>query len=206
MLMIRGRFFGLLASILIMPLLLSGVLFAGPYGRGGYGECTYGNCSITIATSGSVTLPVQPTATGAYTIDDDEVTVTTNSADGYTLSISSSSNDAASTSLVGPVPHVITPTTGTPASPTTLDDNQWGLRVDGSLGFGSGPTSTVTNATSSSLEFAGLTLLNSPAVIKTTNSAAPSGDTTSVWYGVQANTSIDAGTYTQTVVYTAVAL
>lgn len=200
-----------LKKVLPIGMLLTLVVFsatvqASKYGRGAYGECLYGGCSITLATSGMIDLSVMPSDSGVYTIANDEVTVTTNSPDGYTLSISSASDDADSRELIGPTPATFEPVTGTMSVPVTLGMNQWGIRVDGQAGFGAGPTVSLTNGSSSMLTFAGLPLLSSPGVLKATNTSALSGDTTDVWYGIHANTDNPAGTYTQTVLYTAVTL
>lgn len=193
-------------TVLSLLILCSASVQASKYGRGVYGECLYGGCSITLATSGTVDLSTIPTTGSVYTINNDEVTVTTNSPGGYTLSISSTSDNASSRQLVGPAPSVFEPATGTAAVPATLGLNEWGFRVDAQAGFGSGPTTQLANGASSALTFAGLPLLSTPSVLKTTSTSALSGDTTDVWYGIRATTDNPSGTYTQTVLYTAVSL
>jgi hypothetical protein len=184
-------------------LLLAPLVFAAPYGSDIYGKCTYGDgCNISISTSGTVTLNVAPTLSSVYTIDKDTVTVTTNNSAGYTLRLESTSGT--SSKLENGAEYFDT-TTGTAASPVTLSNNEWGYRIDSALGFGAGPTTAVSNQTSSSLTFAGLPLLGAPQTIKTTASSALSGDATDVWYGIRADMTKPAGTYSATVVYTAVA-
>lgn len=171
-----------------------------PYGAGTYGTCTYGTCGITITSSGTVAIGLQPTASGVVTIAGETITVTTGASTGYTLSLES---DAALTTLAG-TPDSIPASSGTIAVPIVLATNTWGYRVDTVGGFGAGPTSAVSNASSSPLTFAGITANGSPGIIKSTSVAAPSpGATTDFWYGVKADTSIASGTYTRTVVYTA---
>lgn len=174
------------------------------YGEGSYGVCNYGQgCNISITTSGTVALSATPTVSGVYTIAEDVVEVTTNSPDGYTLTLET---DSATENSLDGSDGSISAVSGTPASPVTLSMNEWGFRVDGLSGFGAGPTSPVTNQASSSVTFAALPFMNSAATIKTTAGPALSGDTTDVWYGVRVDTSLPAGTYTRTVTYTATAL
>ena len=175
------------------------------YGSGTYNNCAYGGpCSISIVTSGSVNISLLPTTSSVYSIQKDAVVVQTDNPLGYNLSLESSS--ASSTSLVNGG-YTLAASSGTPASPQVLQLNTWGFRIDGSAGFGAGPTTSATNATSSSLTFAGLTLNGSPQTIYTRNVAsAGGGDTIDVWYGTRANTSVASGTYQQTVIYTATTL
>lgn len=173
-----------------------------PYGQGSYNDCAYGGtCSISITTSNTINIALQPTTSSVYSIQKDSVVVTTNSPLGYSLSLQS--NSATSKNLVNG-PYSLAASTGTPASPVVLQANTWGYRLDGQASFGAGPTSAVTNAPSSSLTFAGIPLSGSPQQIYSKNTeSGVGGDTINVWYGTRANTSVPAGTYTQTVVYTA---
>lgn len=188
-------------SLLLFSIAL--ITFAMPYGEGRYGECKYGvSCTISMTTFGTVDLPLNLASGAKYTIDKDEVAVTTDSPSGYSLTVSSTSatdNDMISGS------NTLPSTAATSASPTTLPLKNWGYRVDGILGFGAGPTTTVTNASSSSLTFAGMPLSGSPQLIKSTSSPA-SSDITEFWYGVHADITQTAGIYTSTVIYTATAL
>lgn len=149
-------------------------------------------------TSGTVNVNVIPTASGAQTIGSDTVTVSTNDPSGYTLTLGETS---ASTDLVSggnTIPH----SSGSQASPVAMSANTWGYRVDGVGGFGAGPTSSQNSAAIGGIKFAAVPASGSPDTIKTTSGVA-SNDTTSVWYGVAANTSQPFGTYTNSVTYTA---
>lgn len=194
-------------GLLCLIVLVGALQFAEatPYGRGRYGTCTYnsGGCTISLATSGTVDLTLQPTVSGVYTIDKDEVEVTTNSNDGFTLSLESAS--PTENALVGSSGSIAA-SSGTPASPMALALNNWGFRVDNLSGFGVGPTSAVQNQSSSSLTFAGVPLEGSSVTVRSYDDSAPSGVSTDVWYGVGADLTLPADTYTQVVTYTAVAL
>lgn len=195
---------GICGGLLFGFLILTNVAFASLYGRSVYGNCAYGeDCSITLATSGTVTLDVLPTQSGAYSIQGDEVEVTTDSLAGYTLSLEMGSEETNELAGIG---GVLESTTATAASPASLSGTSWGFRVDGLAGFGTGPTTPIESQPSSSLTFGGVPLLGSPITLKTTDIDASSGDITDVWYGVRADSAASSGAYTGTVVYTAVAL
>lgn len=150
--------------------------------------------------SGTVTANVTPTGAGAQTIASDTLTVSTNNTLGYTLQIADS--DATTTLVSGS--DTIDASSGTQASPVAQSVNTWGYRVDGVGGFGAGPTSGQNSGAISSLTFAGMPANSSPNTIKTTASTA-SNDTTTVWYGVAADTTQPTGTYSDSVTYTATA-
>lgn len=177
------------------------VTFALPYGSGTYGTCTYNTCDITLMTSGTVNLPVTPTSNGVNTTAKDEAIVSTGASTGYTLTFLGSDT---STDLVSGA-NTISASGNTPASPSTLAINTWGYRVDGIEGFGAGPTSAQTNDPNAVFTFAGVPASNqTPHTLKITSSAASPSDTTDIWYGVRLDMTQPAGTYTGTVIYTAV--
>jgi hypothetical protein len=157
---------------------------------------------ISLLTSnGTVNVNVAPTGTGAQTIASDTVTVSTNDASGYTLQLAETSASSTLTSGANTIPA----SSGTQAVPIAMAVNTWGYRFDGGGGFGAGPTTPVSNAAiSGTIKFAAVPATASPNTIKTTAGAA-SNDTTTVWYGVAANTSQPSGTYTNSVTYTATA-
>lgn len=172
------------------------------YGRGIYGACGYSeSCTISLMTNGTVDLGVEPTESGVYTIDRDIVEVTTNNPFGYQLLIETESEEE--NGLVGSSA-TIPATSGTAGSPSVLSGNQWGLRIDGQGGFGSGPTSAINSQSSSSLTFAGIPMQGNPMLIATYAESALEGFAYDVWYGIRADTSVPSGEYTATVVYTAV--
>jgi len=157
---------------------------------------------ISVFTSnGTVTANVTPTGAGAQTIASDTLTVSTNNTLGYTLQIADS--DATTTLTSGS--NTIAASSGSQGTPVVQSANTWGYRVDGVGGFGAGPTSGQSSAAiSGTIKFAGMPANSSPNTIKTTATTA-SNDTTTVWYGVAANTSQPTGTYSDTITYTATA-
>ena len=154
---------------------------------------------ISITTSTTVALAVTPTSGGSATSAADTVTVNTNNAAGYRLTLADTDTN---TSLVNGG-NSITAHAGTFASPSTLANNSWGYRVDGSGTFGAGPTSAQSNQANLSGTWAGVPSSGSPQQLKSTSTNA-TGDVTSVFYGVKADTSKPTGVYTDSVTYTAV--
>lgn len=171
------------------------------YGAGDYGSCYYGNCSLSLTTSGSVAIDVLPTASGACTVTGGSVSVSTAASTGYTLQLSSVDTG---TALQGSVNGgQIVASSGTVASPQTLQVNRWGFRVDGGS-FGAGPTSGTSNAPAPlAATFSGVSSSASPATIRSVTGSITSPHTTNVWYAICANTSITADTYSKLVRYTA---
>ena len=153
--------------------------------------------TISMTTSGSVALNVTPVSGGSQTSASDTVSVSTNNAGGYFLTLA---NADATTTLVNGA-NTIAAHAGTQASPTALANNTWGYRVDSIGGFSTGGA-VESNVTTSSITYAGVPATGSPNTIKTTGTTA-SNDTTTVWYAVKADTTKPNGTYTDTVTYTA---
>jgi hypothetical protein len=150
-------------------------------------------------TNGTVNVDVTPSGAGAQTIASDTVTISTNAPGGYTLQLAESTAQTALVSGSDTIPAI----SGTQASPAAASANTWGYRVDGIGGFGAGPTSAASNQPIGSLTFAAVPATASPNTIKATSSTA-TNDTTTIWYQVSVDTSTPPGTYTNTVVYTAV--
>jgi hypothetical protein len=170
------------------------------YGSGSYGGCAYGSCTITLSGGSTANVGVLPSGSGKCTVQNNVISVLTDSPGGYSLTMTTSTTNNA---LTGP--SSITATSGTTGSPITLAMNTWGYRVDGLGGFGAGPTNAQTNGSTPSVTFAAVPASNqSPVQIASTASAANPAVNTTVWYGVCANASLTAGNYAATVTYTAV--
>lgn len=150
-------------------------------------------------TSGTVNVDVTPSGAGAQTIASDTVTISTNDPDGYNLKLALAGGSSTLTSGSDTIPAI----SGTQASPSVATANTWGYRVDSVGGFGAGPTSSASSQAIGARTFAAVPATGSPNTLKTTSTTA-SNDTTTVWYQVTADTSTVPGTYTNTVVYTAV--
>lgn len=190
----------LLSAISVIGFVTSSRADALPYGAGTYGTCQYSTCSISLTSSGNVTLNLTPTSGGVYTIQPNQLTVDTGSSTGYTLTLIDSDTN---TSLVDGA-KTISASSGTPASPSVLSSISWGYRVDGIAGFGAGPTTAQTNVSSSSLTFAGIPASNLTAhTIASSSSAQVSPEATNVWYGVFVTSTQQSGSYSDIVTSTA---
>lgn len=171
------------------------------YGSGTFGACNYQTCPITLSSNGAVNLDVSsPSLSGSCTVQSDVVSVQTANSAGYTLQVANSSTNTAMVNGASTIPAVA----GTLASPASMSANAWGYRVDGLGSFGSGPTTAQSNISAPISSFAGVPASNATAAtLATTSVAADPAQTTTVWYGLCANTSIPNGTYSTTVTYTA---
>lgn len=132
--------------------------------------------TISIATSGTVTLAITPTGSGSATSASDTVTVNTNNALGYKLQIANSSATDGTLANGG---NSLAVASGSFASPAALGNNSWGYRVDGAGTFGAGPTNAQSNQASLAGTWAKVPLSGSPDQIKNTASTA-TNDTTTV--------------------------
>lgn len=155
--------------------------------------------TISMTSGTTVNIGLTPTTGGVVSSASDTVSVSTNNTTGYTLSVA---NTDANTNLVSGA-NTIAAHAGTQASPTALAVNTWGYRVVGVGGFTGTAYSAETNNGSSTSTWAGIPAAGSGNVLKTT-SAVASADTTTVWYAVRANSTKAAGTYTDSITYTAV--
>lgn len=151
---------------------------AQPYGAGSYNaNVPYGDqTSLSIGTSGNITIPITPTSNGVSASGTSNVTVTSTDVMGFKLYIRSlTSTDMTNFSS-------ILPTSGN-GSPAALAMNTWGYNTDGSSNY------------------VGISL--SDTLIKTVNAPASTGDVTSVKYGINLDLAKAAGNYSITVLYTA---
>lgn len=154
--------------------------------------------TISITSGATVNIDTTPTSAGVQTTASNAVSVSTNNVAGYSLQLAETTGSSTLTSGS----NTIAATTGTYGSPVALAVNRWGYRLDNVGNFGAGPTSAISNATIGSLTYAAVPATGSPQQVKSTNATA-TGDTTTVWYSVTANTSQPSGSYTNSVTYTA---
>lgn len=135
---------------------------------------------ISVTSSPTVAISVTPTSAGAEATASDSVSVDSNDADGYNLTLE---NDATLT-MAGSQGGTLAKTPGTFAIPAALGTNTWGYRL---ASFTAGTYAGVEDAAQN---------------IRSTTTTA-SGEITTVTYGVKVSTSVPAGVYTDTVTYTA---
>ncbi len=161
--------------------MVGSAVYAQPYGKGLYGLVQYGDeTSLSIATNGNVTIPnITPTAGGTLGTGTSVVTVTSTDVKGFKLYVRS----LTSTNMNN-LGTLIPASANTFASPTTLAVNTWGYNIDASSNF------------------AGMTLTD--VLVKSLTTPASAGNVTTFTYGLNVDLLKAAGTYTTSVIYTAV--
>ena len=141
----------------------------------------------------NLALSVLPTLDGTLSTGEVTVNLSTNNFTGYTLSMSTTTDNTALMHSNGS--NSISSTTGSVSTPTTLSRNTWGWY----------PSSLATNpGGSSNYQFAAVPGLSSAYTVKSTDTMSTNDETT-VSFGVLADTSLPAGDYTNTITFTAIA-
>lgn len=164
---------------IIVSILLSSFSYAQPYGKGTYNaDVPYGDeTSLSIDTSGNVSVPITPTSDGVLATGNSTVTVTSTDVKGYKLYIRAlNSTDMNNLGALLP--------TSTNDTPSALATNTWGYNTDASTNF------------------VGISLTDT--LIHAVSVPASSGDVTTVTYGMKLDLAKPAGNYEVSVVYTAV--
>ncbi len=156
---------------------------------------------ISVSSGPSVAISLTPTAGGVVSSASDSVAVSTNNSTGYTLTLANADTTTSLTSAG----NTIAAHNGSLALPTALAANTWGYRVVGAGGFGGTAYTGESNVSGSTSTWAGVPANGAADTIKSTATIAATPDTTTVWYGVRANSSQPNGTYSDIVTYTATA-
>lgn len=171
-------FLAILATFAI-SVIIAPSSFAQPYGKGLYdANVPYGSqTSLSIATSGNVTIPITPTTSGVLATGMNTVTITSTDVLGYKLYLRALTNT--NMNNLG----ALLPASAN-GSPAALVTNTWGYNTDASTNF------------------TGLTLTDT--LIHAITVPASTGDATNVTYGMKLDLAKPAGNYAATVIYTAV--
>jgi len=152
---------------------------AEPYGEGKYNaDVPYGGeTQLSIATDGSVSIPITPTSSGTLGTGASVVTVTSTDTVGYKLYIRSlTTSNLVNGSSVLPASSNVTA--------GSLAVNTWGYNTTGLTTF--------------------IGLTTSDVLLKSFTGPASTGDATTVTYGINIDQSKPAGSYSSDIVYTAV--
>jgi len=161
------------------------------------------NAVLSISSGPTVSISLTPTGGGVLSNSSDTVSVSTNNAAGYVLTL----NDSDATTTLADGSNTFTATSGTKTAPIALTNGTWGWAVpSGTTGIGTNgfdaSYASEPNSTTSTSTWAGMPASGSPVMLKTT-AATASADTTTVWYAAKAAVTQPTGTYTDTVTYTA---
>lgn len=149
---------------------------------------------ISMTAGASVGFTLTPTTGIAESNASNALTVSTNNSAGYNLTIV----DADATLTLTKGGDSIAASANTFASPATLVTNTWGYAIPG--GSFSGSYSNETDATTSTLKYAGITAV--AQTLKTTATTAVN-DPTTVWYAAKIDTAKPTGAYVDSITYTA---
>ncbi|MCL2869761.1 hypothetical protein FWF48_03070 [Candidatus Saccharibacteria bacterium] len=157
---------------------------------------------LTLTSSSSVNINLNQ-VTSSLGSNNSVLAVATNVSTGYSLSISIQGND---TRLADGAGHYINSTTSTLTSPLALPTNTWGFAMDNSAaivgnGFDASYTTPIPNITA---KFAGVPANTNPLLIRKTAAANESGDNVTIYYGAHIDMSKPSGTYSGTVLHTAI--
>ena len=147
---------------------------------------------LAITAPDKLDLNLTPSSSGTLATSDATVNVSTNNSTGYTLSMSTTTDNTALTHTNGT--NSINSTSSPVSSPTALSSNTWGWY----------PSSLATNPGGSNYQFAAIPSLSSAYPLKSTD-AMSTNDETTVSFGVMADTSIPAGSYSNTITFTTIA-
>jgi len=171
--------FGLIVVAATATLACAPASFAQPYGKGPYNTTVpYGDLtSLSIATSGSINIPITPTSEGVQATGTGTVTVTSTDVNGYKLYIRAlNSTNMDNNGALLP--------TSANLTPASLAVNTWGYNTDASNNF------------------VGIT--TSDTLIRSIAAPTSTGSMTTITYGMKLDLTKTAGNYTTMVVYTAV--
>lgn len=172
---------------------------------------------VNVTSSGSVDLTINATPSGAVAIAKDPVVVKTNSKTGYKLYLSVDNDNAGGNRLYKDADSTsssfLSPATGTVSTPAALDTNSWGFAVPGLTNFdpvyvdsnGNSSDGSTGQTLNASNRFAAVPLRSQEALISQTDSPNEVGVETDVYYGANATTSLLAGMYQGSVIYSIVA-
>ena len=142
-------------------------------------------------TTTDLNLSINTTPAGTQETASHDVIVKTDDPAGFTLTVSVNNDTSNALNLNGSTSATekFAATSGTYASPKALDDNTWGF------------ADTLTKKNND--QWAAVPLLSNAQQLKQTSSATPSGDTTTVHYGIKAkyDGAHSNGNYSNTIVY-----
>lgn len=169
---------------------------------------TNGNYYANISSSSAISLDIISTPDGISKVGKDTLIVDTNATSGYKLYLSTISGAAGNgLYLSSDNMKAITATTGTSSLPAKLAANSWGYAPSRT-----NASQTATEYTDASADpvtgeevFIGVPEYRDENVIYTNNTPSAVGSNSyDIYYGVNVSTALPSGTYSNTVVYTAI--
>lgn len=193
---------------------------------------TFSNATGSVSSDGrSVTVDIQSPDSGGIATGRHTVNIQSNSIAGYIVTVEGSGGSTAlspvdfggSTTTNN---HLVNPVSGTLASPSTLGSNTWGMAIPGrdkysaeavytaglpaaSGGTNGGVENAANQATLRTATFGQIPAkTNAATIIESNQASGPAhdgsvADTQNIYYGVNAEPTLQAGEYSTTITYTA---
>jgi surface protein len=207
---IRKRFIPnfLVLSASAVLVLFGALLIASPVSTNTNAEDAPAADGISLVTSKTIEASIHPEENGTLSIVKDTVIGSTSSAYGYELYVSTSSTDDNDIYLNGNTENSeatkkISATTGTYDTPAALDITNgatWGYAV---AGLGNFDASYNIYTPSNSSKFAAMPTIDNKQLIHESNIAI-ADDTLDIYYGIEADSTLEPGLYKTEILYTAV--
>ena len=174
-------------------------------------------CTLSVSASSTVDMDFSATASGTTAIGNGTLTTNSTCTSGYKVFMSMNNNNANGNRLYlggdSSSSSYLAPTTGSVTTPTVLTANTWGWALAKSAswtdttmqGYGFDTSYTPGVQVSTTSKFAQMPLKGSEALVQASDTVSGSGgDVQNIYYGVAANSAMQAGTYRGTIVYSAV--
>ena len=173
---------------------------------------SYGAYSLTLTAAQAVSLPLNVQVDGVMTVASSNLSVSTTAPSGYALYVGMTGTNSYTNSLIHSTDSNNTITSsGTIGNPVALTNGTWGYAIPSgtanieSNGFDASYT-TLSSATPSTAKFASVPNdSSSPDKIAHTSTSNTTADTYPVYYGVRAGFETPTGSYSNKILYTAVA-
>lgn len=193
--------FGIFAGFLILSMLSLGTILPNFLSESDSASAFSTNNAISITTGSFQTNNIIPMSvaiseTGSMAVGGEEITVTSSTTSGYTLYLSTGTGTENRLYLDGQSSAgYISPASSTTTSPTSLGLNQWGFATN----------IDTTTAYQNPAKWAAVPTYGNEVILKQSTAATEANDKTNIVYGAYVNNTIPAGTYSNTVLYTAIA-
>lgn len=200
---VTGKLFSskLVASFLAAGIIVSPAVVSGATASQSNTVTASVSSTITVTATNPTAIAATPGASAVYSNTSHNVSVSTNNATGYNLTLSSSDGTNALNHTDGTT--TIAASSNTTAAPAALATNTWGFAITQAAGvFDTSYTTATNQAATGASKWAGVPVLASPYTLKSTAINA-SSDLTTVWYAIEVDSTKKSGTYTDNVVYTA---
>ena len=172
---------------------------------------TYGAYSLNLTAASAVSLALNASSNGVMTVGESDISVSTTAPSGYKLYLGMTGARSDTNSLIHTTnsANVIT-SSGTITSAVALTNGTWGYAIpSGSITVANDFDTSYTTQTSGAVNTSKFASVpagdNDPVLIDQTDAANPTAKTIPVYYGIRAGFETATGTYSNKILYTALA-